>query len=318
VAAVTNSNTLWSVAIALAAALMAIGVWYVIARRLSVEVEEMVEDLQAGAEQVLTASVQFAHTSQELSGGANEQAAALEETSAAMEEMASMANRNTENARRTSIVMGDVDRLVTESSEVLTSLVHSMGAIKTATAEVGKIAKAIDDIALQTNILALNAAVEAARAGDAGLGFAVVADEVRNLAQRAAAAAKDTGTRIEESGARAHNGVADVERLNGVMGNVTGAVSQARALTAEVATASEQQTQGISQVAKAIQQMEKVTQRIAATAEETASASQEMGAQAESTTRTVGHLAELVEGVGHASAALRPQPTLQLLKKRAA
>ena len=109
-------------------------------------------------------------------------------------------------------------------------MTQAMAAIDTSSAEVAKIVKNIDEIAFQTNILALNAAVEAARAGEAGAGFAVVADEVRSLAQRSAAAAKETADKIEAAIASSRNGsqwrqgrgIAHADRREGVVHRLVG------------------------------------------------------------------------------------------------
>jgi methyl-accepting chemotaxis protein len=176
---------------------------------------------------------------------------------------------------------------------------------------VAKIVKAIDEIAFQTNILALNAAVEAARAGEAGAGFAVVADEVRSLAQRSAAAAKETADKIEAAIANSRSGSACSSKVGESLKHIAEKVSATDALVADIATAATEQSQGIQQINNAMSQMDKVTQGNAASAEESASAAEELDAQAETMKDLVAKLRGLVGGSSTTSSEPSPKSRTQ-------
>ena len=169
----------------------------------------------------------------------------------------------------------------------------AMRAIEVSSAEVAKIVKDIDEIAFQTNILALNAAVEAARAGEAGAGFAVVADEVRALAQRSAAAAKETAGKIEAAITNSRRGSTSCGRLGEALGEIVRTVGAADGLVAEIAMAAKEQAQGIRQVGVAMAQMDQVTQGNSANAEQSAGAAEELKSQALSLPSTVDVLRAL-------------------------
>ena len=286
-------------------ALLIIGIAVGVTRGVTSRLNTAVVALDEGARQVVSAADQVAGSAQGLSQGATEQAASLEETSASMEEMASMTRRNSENTRQAVTLVTEVHGKVNDSQAALQDMVQSMTAIQESSEKVSKIIKTIDEIAFQTNILALNAAVEAARAGEAGMGFAVVADEVRSLAQRSAQAARDTAVLIEESIVKSRSGGTKVEQVAAAIVGITTSVNRVKGLIDEVSEASVQQTQGIDQVASALSQMEKVTQGTAATAEESAAASEELSAQANGTMEVVHELRTLV-GASRASAGPAP------------
>jgi methyl-accepting chemotaxis protein len=263
--------------------------------------------LDQGSTQTASAARQVSAASQTLSSGASEQAASVEETSASLEEISSMIRSTADNADKAKTLAGEAQSVAQAGSRTMVEMTEAMQAIDSSSAEVAKIVKNIDEIAFQTNILALNAAVEAARAGEAGAGFAVVADEVRSLAQRSAAAAKETAQKIEAAIASSRNGSRSCDKVRASLGEIAEKVSSTDSLVREIATAAREQAKGIDQINTAITQMDQATQSNSASAEESASAAEELDAQAASLKDMVNRLQELVGGT-NAFGPLKPAP----------
>jgi methyl-accepting chemotaxis protein len=238
------------------------------------------DSLEAGASRTALAATQLASAGRSLAEGCSEQGSAVTETSAALEQMTAMIRSTADNADKAKTFAGAAREAAQAGAGTMAEMSQAMLAIAASSSEVAKIVKDIDEIAFQTNILALNAAVEAARAGEAGAGFAVVADEVRSLAQRSAAAARETAGKIEAAIANSRRGSTSCGRVGEALDQIVRTVAAADGLVAEIATAAREQAQGIRQVGVAMGQMDQVTQGNSASAEQSATAAEQLQAQA--------------------------------------
>lgn len=273
---------------------LVLGLW--ISTRLSRRLTGLSQHVSASSQQIASASEQVSSASTSLAEGASQQAASLEESSSALHEMHSMATKNGEQATRAKETASAARDAAESGATDMQAMTTAMNDIQASSTDIAKIVKTIDEIAFQTNILALNAAVEAARAGEAGAGFAVVAEEVRALAQRSAAAARETTNLVDTAGHRTREGAVLCERVSAGFGTIVERIREVDGFVADIAKASAEQGEGMRQISSSISEMDTVVQQNASGSEETASAAQELHAQAEELQRAVGMLEALITG----------------------
>jgi methyl-accepting chemotaxis protein len=240
----------------------------------------IVGEVRGDAETIAAASAQISAASMDLSGRTEQQAGTLEETAASVEELSSTVKQNADNAQQANQLAASASAIAVKGGAVVGQVVQTMGAIQASARQIADITSVIDGIAFQTNILALNAAVEAARAGEQGRGFAVVAGEVRNLAQRAAAAARDIKTLIADSVEKVGSGSQLADQAGATMQEVVDSIRRVAGIMGEITVASQEQRTGIEQIHQAVSQMDQVTQQNAAMVEEAAGAAQSLQDQA--------------------------------------
>ncbi len=245
------------------------------------DVNDVLSEVVQTVENVATSSHHLESASKELADGATRQATNLDEITSSLAEMNNRVEQNASGASKARDLSLEATNAGSKGNDKMKILVAKMNEINSATGEITKIIKTIDDIAFQTNLLALNAAVEAARAGQHGKGFAVVAEEVRNLAARSAKAAGETGTLIDNVVKQITSGNTMVGDTASVLAEIVGYSEEATELSSTVAEASSEQSEKVSEINTALDQVDGITQRNAASAEETASSSQELNFYAE-------------------------------------
>lgn len=268
----------------------------VVVNSITKPVSRVADGLTEGAQRVAIASEQVSVASQKLAEGSGKQASSLQETTSFLEEMSSTTRNNAENAKLAKSMTEEARLIVEKVNTHMEDMAMAIEEITRSSEETSKIIKTIDEIAFQTNLLALNAAVEAARAGDVGAGFAVVADEVRSLALRAAEAAKNTSSLIENTTQVVRKG-SELTKMTqtAFQGNIEVAQKISHIID-EIASASQEQAQGIAHITKIMAEVDKVTQQTAAHAEESAKVSLNMNQQAEHMNALVRDLIAVING----------------------
>jgi methyl-accepting chemotaxis protein len=160
----------------------------------------------------------------------------------------------------------EISEAMTKSKDTATTAVNRVEAadqeaqrLSAAAESMRSIVQLIGDITGQINLLALNATIESARAGEAGRGFAVVAAEVKNLANQA----KQATDKIE----------LEIGNLNGISGDVVGALSSIRKAIQDVA-------EYVNSTAAAVEEQSAVTSEMSTSMQRAAAEAAAIGGKA--------------------------------------
>ncbi len=257
--------------------------------KIIVDLPSTLKKLKSASNQVRSGSEHLSVSAQSLAQGASEQASTINDLTSAVTGMTEKIKQTASDSQKAKDANLRAQEALQDSGKQMQEMMFAMSEINNKSLEIGKIIKAIDDIAFQTNILSLNAAVEAARAGAAGKGFAVVADEVRNLATKSALSAKDTTRLVEET-------LSAVEKGNTVANNTSQSInvifegaSELSSLVDAIAISTEDQAESAQHMSQGVEQISSVVVTNSSAAEQTAAISEELFSQAHNLKELTSH-----------------------------
>ncbi|MDR2749067.1 MAG: methyl-accepting chemotaxis protein [Clostridiales bacterium] len=242
---------------------------------------EVISGINEGSSQIAESARRMSESSTNLANGATIQSQSVEELGFRISEISQTSAQNAALAQDAKLRSSKISESLHTGNDQMNQMLSAMNEINTASSDISKIIKIIEDIAFQTNLLALNATVEAARAGENGKGFAVVAEEVRNLAARSQESVMETAKLIAISTQKASDGTNIAKATAQSMDGIVAQISEITALISSISETSSRQASIVLDARTEITEISSVAQTNTALSEESAAASQELASQSE-------------------------------------
>lgn len=172
----------------------------------------------------------------------------------------------------------------------VSQVIETMAALSASSSKIVDIIGVADGLAFQANILALNAAVEVARSGGQGKVSRAVATEVRQLAQHAAAAARDIRELVGSSAEHVEASARLVDEAASRMDDIAAAMRRLIELMGETGHTAAGEGMHASQVGGAIGHMNESISHNAVLVQQATAAATVLEAEADRLAQSVGEL----------------------------
>lgn len=249
--------------------------------RIQQSLRDIFSKIDSTSDEVYSGAEQVEGSAKNLQEGTLLQNRLMDEIMAEIRGIATEADENLGMCEHAGDVAKETILCAEDEKEKMDVLIQSMAVITDKSNRISEVLKSIDEIAQQTNLLSLNAGIEAARAGEMGRGFAVVASEVSTLADKCAAAAKETADMIEETKNAIAVGRKETDQAFESIQKMSVNIKNMDDVMKEIRNGSGKQRNAIAQITEKVEEIVRILNSNVQTAKLSASASEQLSQQAE-------------------------------------